>query len=59
MKKISIPVSIQPKKLSIQKSKDSRNKAMIAMQHNNLVGAKYSMTLQQKRIMIWLVFWNV
>ena len=55
MKKISIPVSIQPKKLSIQKSKDSRNKAMIAMQHNNLVGAKYSMTLQQKRIMIWLV----
>jgi plasmid replication initiation protein len=29
--------------------------AMIAMQHNNLVEAKYSMTLQQKRIMIWLV----
>jgi plasmid replication initiation protein len=28
---------------------------MIAMQHNNLVEAKYSMTLQQKRIMIWLV----
>lgn len=25
------------------------------MQHNNLVEAKYSMTLQQKRIMIWLV----
>ncbi len=25
------------------------------MQHNNLVQAKYSMSLQQKRIMIWLV----
>ena len=55
MKKISVPVLIQSKKLSIKKTRDSRKKAMIAMQHNNLVEAKYSMTLQQKRIMIWLV----
>ena len=55
MKKISVPVLVKSKKLSIKKSKDSFKKAIIAMQHNNLVEAKYSMTLQQKRIMIWLV----
>jgi plasmid replication initiation protein len=55
MKKISVPVLIQSKKFSVRKSKDSYKNAMIAMQHNNLVEAKYSMTLQQKRVMIWLV----
>lgn len=55
MKKISIPVLVQSKKLFIKESRNSYKNAMIAMQHNNLVEAKYSMTLQQKRIMIWLV----
>ena len=54
MKKISVPVLIRSKKLPIKIPKDY-HKNVIAMQHNNLVQAKYSMTLQQKRIMIWLV----
>lgn len=54
MKKVSVPVLIQSKKLPIKRPKDY-HKNVISMQHNNLVEAKYSMTLQQKRIMIWLV----
>ncbi len=54
MKKISVPVLIRSKKLPIKIPKDY-HKNVISMQHNNLVQAKYSMTLQQKRIMIWLV----
>ena len=54
MKKVSVPVLIQSKKLPIKRLKDY-HKNVISMQHNNLVEAKYSMTLQQKRIMIWLV----
>ena len=54
MKKISVPVLIRSKKIPIKIPKDY-HKNVIAMQHNNLVQAKYSMTLQQKRIMIWLV----
>ena len=55
MKKISVPVSILSKKFFAKKVNGSYKNAMIAIQHNNLVEAKYSMTLQQKRIMIWLV----
>ena len=58
MKKISasIPTVIQNVKIKQSKQlKEHYKNAMIAMQHNNLVEAKYSMTLQQKRIMIWLV----
>lgn len=55
MKKISIPVFIKAQKTSLKKPRSSRNNSIIAMQHNNLVQAKYSMTLQQKRVMIWLV----
>lgn len=55
MKKISAPVFIQKKKVSLKKSRNSFKNSIIAMQHNNLVQAKYSMSLQQKRIMIWLV----
>lgn len=56
MKTISIPVSINLKKLSSkEKAKNTFKNSVIAIQHNNLVEAKYSMTLQQKRIMIWLV----
>ena len=54
MKKVSVPVLIRSKKLPTKRPKDYY-KNVIAMQHNNLVEAKYSMTLQQKRIMIWLV----
>lgn len=55
MKKISVPVSILSENFFVKKSSDSYKNAMIAIQHNNLVEAKYSMTLQQKRVMIWLV----
>jgi plasmid replication initiation protein len=56
MKIISVPVSINLKKLSSrEKAKNTFKNSVIAIQHNNLVEAKYSMTLQQKRIMIWLV----
>jgi plasmid replication initiation protein len=55
MKKISVPVSILSEKFFTKKANSSYKNAMIAIQHNNLVEAKYSMTLQQKRIMIWLV----
>jgi len=55
MKRISVPVSIQLKKISTNKSGNQNKNSIIAVQHNNLVEAKYSMTLQQKRIMIWLV----
>jgi plasmid replication initiation protein len=55
MKKISTPVLAQLNKLSTEQPENSFKKAMLAIQHNNLVEAKYSMTLQQKRIMIWLV----
>lgn len=55
MKKISVPVLVNLKKISAkEKAKNSFKNSIIAMQHNNLVQAKYSMTLQQKRIMIWL-----
>ena len=56
MKKISVPVLANLKNLSVkEKAKNSFKNSIIAIQHNNLVQAKYSMTLQQKRIMIWLV----
>lgn len=55
MKKISLPVFVKTKKISLKKSRNSFKNSIIAMQHNNLVQAKYSMSLQQKRIMIWLV----
>jgi plasmid replication initiation protein len=55
MQKISVPISINLEKISIKESKDACRNSIIAMQHNNLVEAKYSMTLQQKRVMIWLV----
>lgn len=53
----SIPNVIKNTKINAgsKKTKTRYKNAMIAMQHNNLVEAKYSMTLQQKRVMIWLV----
>ena len=59
MKKISVPVlgnSFNLEKVNTkEKVKNSFKNSVIAIQHNNLVQAKYSMSLQQKRIMIWLV----
>jgi plasmid replication initiation protein len=56
MKQISVPVSVNLKKMSTkEKARYAFKNSIIAIQHNNLVEAKYSMTLQQKRIMIWLV----
>ena len=58
MKKISVSIPTVIKNVELKQSNKTKHhykNAMIAMQHNNLVEAKYSMTLQQKRIMIWLV----
>lgn len=56
MKKISVPVLVNLQKLTAkEKAKHTFRNSVIAIQHNNLVQAKYSMTLQQKKIMIWLV----
>jgi len=56
MKKISVPVLVNLKKLTPkEKAKNVFKNSFIAIQHNNLIQAKYSMSLQQKRIMIWLV----
>jgi plasmid replication initiation protein len=58
MKKISISIPTIVQNLEINQNKKTKNSyknAMIAIQHNNLVEAKYFMTLQQKRIMIWLI----
>ena len=53
MKKINVPTLIKSKK-SLKIKNHSFRTSMIAVQHNNLVQAKYSMTLQQKRIIMWL-----
>ena len=55
MKKISVPVLIKSNNISIERHNSDNKSSLIAIQHNNLVEAKYSMTLQQKRIMIWLI----
>jgi plasmid replication initiation protein len=56
MKQISVPVSVNLKKMTPkEKARHNFKNSVIAIQHNNLVQAKYSMTLQQKRVMIWLV----
>ena len=56
MKQISVPVSVNLKKMTLkEKARHNFKNSIIAIQHNNLVQAKYSMTLQQKRVMIWLV----
>jgi plasmid replication initiation protein len=55
MQKVSVPVLVNLKKVTTKQVTNSFNNAVIAVQHNNLVQAKYSMSLQQKRIMIWLV----
>ena len=56
MKKISVPVSVNLQKLTAkERANHTFRNSVIAIQHNNLVQAKYSMTLQQKKIMIWLV----
>jgi plasmid replication initiation protein len=56
MKQVSVPVSVTLKKMTPkEKARHNFKNSIIAIQHNNLVQAKYSMTLQQKRVMIWLV----
>jgi plasmid replication initiation protein len=55
MKKVTVPVLMSFKKNTAKLIKNSFNNSVIAVQHNHLVQAKYSMSLQQKRIMIWLV----
>ncbi|MEY4096880.1 MAG: hypothetical protein RLZZ102_567 [Pseudomonadota bacterium] len=56
MKQISVPVAVNLKKMTPkERARHNFKNSIIAIQHNNLVEAKYSMTLQQKRIMIWLV----
>ena len=63
MKKISasIPTVIQNiefkneiKRKSNKKSEDKSSSTVI-FQHNNLIEARYSLTLQEKRLILWLI----
>ena len=57
MKKInpSIPTIITNKKLKTKRKKEiEAPPSVVIFQHNNLVEARYSLTLQEKRIILWL-----
>ena len=63
MKKISasIPTVIKNAELKKQSKKKPRKKdedvpsSVVVFQHNNLVEARYSLTLQEKRLILWLI----
>jgi plasmid replication initiation protein len=58
MKKISssIPTIIQNKKLKKQyNKKEDTSSSVVIFQHNNLIEARYSLTLQEKRLILWLI----
>jgi plasmid replication initiation protein len=63
MKKISvsIPTVIKNAELKKQLKKKTKKKkedvpsSVVVFQHNNLVEARYSLTLQEKRLILWLI----
>lgn len=58
MKKISIPTVIQDPdivKTTKYKKKNDSTSSVVVFQHNNLVEARYSLTLQEKRLILWLI----
>ena len=54
MKKLNLSIPNLIKNITEKKLKNIPNKSFIAIQHNKLIEAKYSMSVQQKRIIIWL-----
>jgi plasmid replication initiation protein len=58
MKRISIPTIIKNLEFTdIQKPKKKKTEvppSVIVFQHNNLIEARYSLTLQEKKIILWL-----
>ena len=58
MKKIgaSIPTIIQSVKIiKSGKLKKELQPSVVVFQHNNLIEARYSLTLQEKRLILWLI----
>lgn len=55
MKRISIPTVIQEPDIIKHKKKDDTSPSVVVFQHNNLVEARYSLTLQEKRLILWLI----
>jgi len=62
MKRLSIPTIIQDFDLITKKSSKKGNKkkpelppSVVVFQHNNLIEARYSLTLQEKRLILWLI----
>jgi plasmid replication initiation protein len=49
----SIPTVIQNAKIKLKKKKELLP-SVVVFQHNNLVEARYSLTLQEKKIILWL-----
>ena len=55
---ISIPTIIQATKIiktSKSKKKKELSSSVVVFQHNNLIEARYSLTLQEKKIILWLI----
>lgn len=61
MKRLSIPTIIQDLDLIKKVSKKGSKKkpelppSVVVFQHNNLIEARYSLTLQEKRLILWLI----
>lgn len=63
MKKISASIPTVIKNTELQKKSKKRTKrrdedvpsSVVVFQHNNLVEARYSLTLQEKRLILWLI----
>ena len=56
---ISIPTVIRSTSTAINKPKGKKKEkdspaSVVVFQHNNLVEARYSLTLQEKKIILWL-----
>lgn len=61
MKRLSIPTIIQDPNLIKKINKKGNKKkpelppSVVVFQHNNLIEARYSLTLQEKRLILWLI----
>ena len=58
MKRLSIPTFIQDFDLISKKRNKKKPElppSVVVFQHNNLIEARYSLTLQEKRLVLWLI----
>jgi len=58
MKRLSIPTIIQDFDLISKKRNKKKPElppSVVVFQHNNLIEARYSLTLQEKRLILWLI----